>query len=375
MIYIKEEYMAKTFVINAGINGMGVLGRRLLRMMVELDYDDNYPAGFDIFQINDPNMTAEQLAYLLKYDTVYGTWGRTVIVDSGNIVIDGKTIIFTHISYESGKGWIDCWWTNNSVEYVFDCMGIDRLETNAAMSTHFDGGAKNVFCCGSAMTNEMISVVFGITHRNYDPSNTPIVGICTGDIQAAAVIGKLLDDNCGLDSAICENICSYTNLNNLEDSALNGYANAPQVGRAGAWNIIPVKSTFGQKTGLVSPQINGKLKGRELRAGTIAGAFMNITANVHDFVATDFYAYVKANVAGDLTTAYNNDVMCVEYVDDYLNVSSDAIGKPCVIMNPLDYVKLTANMVNVQGLYDAISLQAGNAILVSTYWNQKQRGL
>ena len=59
--------------------------------------------------------------------------------------------------------------------------------------------------------------------------------------------------------------------------------------------------------------------------------------------------------------------MCVGYVDDYLNVSSDAIGEPCVIMNPRDSVAITPNMVNVQGLYDAISLQAGNAILVATY--------
>ena len=59
-----------------GINGMGVLGRRLLRMLVELGYDKNYPATFEIGQINDPNMTAEQLVYLLKHDTVYGTWGK-----------------------------------------------------------------------------------------------------------------------------------------------------------------------------------------------------------------------------------------------------------------------------------------------------------
>ena len=57
-----------------GINGMGVLGRRLLRMIVELSYDKNYPATFEIGQINDPNMTAAQLAYLLKHDTVYGAF-------------------------------------------------------------------------------------------------------------------------------------------------------------------------------------------------------------------------------------------------------------------------------------------------------------
>lgn len=352
-----------------GINGMGVLGRRLLRMIIELGYDSSYPTGFAICQINDPNMNAEQLAYLLKHDTVYGTWGRSVIaLTDGNIEVDGQTITFTHIDYDINKGWADCRWDATSTKLVFDCMGIDSLETNVAMETHFAGGAHNVFCCGSAMTNEMQSAVFGISHKGISIDSTPIVGIYTGDIQAAAVIGTSLSDNFGLDSAICENICSYTNLNNLEDSALNGYANSPQVGRAGAWNIIPVKSSVTKKVGLVAPQINGKMKGRELRAGTIAGAFMNITANLaHEFDAATFYAYVKANTAGDLASAYNHEVMCVGYVEDYLNVSSDAIGEPCVIMNVRDSVAITPNMVNVQGLYDAISLQAGNAILVATY--------
>lgn len=355
--------------IYVGINGMGVLGRRLLRMIVELGYDSSYPAGFAICQINDPNMTAEQLAYLLKHDTVYGAWGKSVIaLTDGNIEVDGKTITFTHISYDSTYGWRDCQWSDDGVECVFDCMGIDSLETNAAMQTHIYGGAKKVFCCGSAMGNDIPSAVFGITHRGFDPSSTPIVGIYNGDTQAAAVIGKLLDDNCGLDNAICENICSYTNLNNLEDSALNGYANAPQVGRAGAWNIIPVKSSAVKNVGLVAAQLNGKMTGRELRAGTIAGAFMNITADLQqDFDAATFYASVKANTYGDLASAYKNDAMCVGYVEDYLNVSSDAIGEPCVIMNTLDSVAITTKMVNVQGLYDAISLQAGNAILVATY--------
>ena len=314
-------------------------------------------------------MNANQLAYLLKHDTVYGSWGRPVIaLTDGNIEVDGQTITFTHIDYDINKGWENCRWDNTSTSLVFDCMGIDSLETNAAMGTHFSGGAKNVFCCGSAMTNEMPSAVFGISHRGISIDSTPIVGIYTGDIQAAAVIGKLLDDNFTIDNAICENICSYTNLNNLEDSALNGYANAPQVGRAGAWNIIPVKSSAVKKVGLVAPQINGKMTGLELRAGTIAGAFMNVTANLaHEFDATTFYASVKANAYGDLASAYKNDTMCVGYVEDYLGVSSDAIGEPCVIMNTRGSVAITPNMVNVQGLYDAISLQAGNAILVATY--------
>lgn len=355
-----------------GINGMGVLGRRLLRMLVELSYDKNYPATFEIGQINDPNMTAEQLVYLLKHDTVYGTWERSVnALTDGNIEIDAKTISFTHISYNSSNGgWADCSWYATHTHLVIDCMGINSLETNAAMQTHINGGATYVFCCGTAMTNEMPSVVFGINHLNTATIKPQIVGIYNGDTQAAAVIGTLLNDSFTINNAICENICSYTNLNNLEDSALNGYANNPQIGRAGAWNIIPVKSSFAKKIGLVAAQLNGKFNGRELRAGTISGAFMNITANLHsDFDAATFYASVKANAAGDLASAYKNDAMCVGYVEDYLNVSSDAIGEPCVIMNTRDSVAITTKLVNVQGLYDAISLQAGNAILVATYWD------
>ncbi len=362
--------MAKK-IIKVGINGMGVLGRRLLRMMVELSDDENYPAGFDIRQINDPNMTAEQLVYLLKHDTVYGTWGKTINVVSGDISIDAKTIPFTHIDYNSTDGWANCRWGNVLADNVFDCMGINNYEKSAIMETHRTAGAHNVFCCGSAMSNDMASIVFGITHQNVDISKNPIVGIFNGDVQAAAVIGTLLNDEYTLEGAICENICSYTNLNNLEDSAKSGYADAPQVGRAGAWNIIPCTSATGKKTGLVAPQLNGKITGRELRAGTIAGAFMNITANlIKEFDADTFYASVKTTLADTLATAYANNAMCGKYEDDYLGVSSDAIGEPCVIVNASDYVANGTQLVNVQVLYDALSLQAGNAILVATYWNK-----
>lgn len=362
--------MAKQ-IIKVGINGMGVLGRRLLRMMYELSDDENYPAGFDIRQINDPNMTAEQLVYLLKHDTVYGTWGKTVNVVSGDISIDAKTIPFTHIDYNSTDGWANCGWGNVLADNVFDCMGINNYEKSAIMETHRTAGAHNVFCCGSAITNDMPSVVFGINHLSFDVSKNPIVGIFNGDVQAAAVIGKLLDDSYTLEGAICENICSYTNLNNLEDSAKSGYATSPQVGRAGAWNIIPLISSTGKKVGLVVPQLNGKIVGRELRAGTIAGAFMNITANLKDsFDADTFYASLKTTLADTLATAYANNAMCGKYEEDYLSVSSDAIGEPCVIVNKSDYVANGTQLVNVQVLYDALSLQAGNAILVATYWNK-----
>lgn len=362
--------MAKN-TINVGINGMGVLGRRLLRMMIELNDDVNYPSRFNIVQINDPNMNANQLVYLLKHDTVYGYWNETVEVVSGGILIHGMTIPFTHIDYDGTNGWSNCGWGNVTADNVFDCMGINQYETSAIMGTHIAAGAHNVFCCGSAMTSDMPSIVFGITHLSVDTSKNQIIGIFNGDVQAAAVIGTLLNDEYTIESAICENICSYTNLNNLEDSAKSGYETTPQVGRAGAWNIIPLTSSTGKKTGLVAPQLNGKINGRELRAGTIAGAFMNITANLmKEFDADTFYGSVKTTLAGTLATAYANNAMCGKYEEDYLSVSSDAIGEPCVIVNKSDYVTNGTQLVNVQVLYDALSLQAGNAILVATYWNK-----
>lgn len=361
--------MAKN-TINVGINGMGVLGRRLLRMMIELNDNANYPSSFEIVKINDPNMNANQLVYLLKHDTVYGYWNKTVNVVSGGIDVGGKTIPFTHIDYDSTRGWSNCGWGDVTADNVFDCMGIDNYETKAIMQTHRDAGAHNVFCCGSAMTSDMPCIVFGITHQSVDTSNN-IIGIFNGDIQAVSVIGKLLDDEYTIESAICENICAYTNLNNLEDSAKSGYETTPQVGRAGAWNIIPCASNSGKKVGLTVPNLNGKIKGRELRAGTIAGAFINITANLKDsFDADTFYASVKTTLADTLATAYANDAMCGKFDEDYLSVSSDAIGEPCVIVNGSDYVANGTQLVNVQVLYDALSLQAGNAILVATYWNK-----
>ncbi len=357
--------------ISIGINGMGVLGRRLLRMIWDLNDSGSYVENFNINQINDPNMNIDQLVYLLKHDTVYGKWDKTITADSstGMININGKDISFTRIAYDSsGTGWADCAWYGTASEVVIDCMGIDAYETQEIMQSHINAGAKFVLCCGNAMNASSMPVcVFGVNHTSVTSSDT-IIGIFNGDVQAAAVIGKLLDDGYTIENAITENICSYTNLNNLEDSAKSGFATTPQVGRAGAWNIIPCPSSAAKKIGLLVPVLNGKVIGRELRAGTIAGSFLNITASLtKDFDADTFYALVKANTSEDLANAYKGGLICAGYIDDYLNVSSDAIGEPCVIVNPRDYVAITTQMVNVQVLYDAISLQAGNAILMATY--------
>lgn len=353
--------------LKIGINGMGVLGRRLLRMAYELNASGSYVDNINITQINDPKMSAEQLVYLLKHDTVYGKWDRTITVgDKGEILIDNVTIPFTHIAYDSSTGWSDCLWQDTSSEFVVDCMGIDAYEKQAIMQSHIQGGAKFVLCCGNGMDNTMPAAVFGVNHTSIDKAAT-IIAINNGDVQAAAVISKLLNDEFTVENAIIENVCSYTNLNNLEDSAKSGFATTPQVGRAGAWNIIPCSSSATKKMGLVIPVLKGKVVGRELRAGTIAGSFLNITASLtKDFDADTFYGSVKAKIDNDLANAYKGELICAKYDEDYLNVSSDAIGEPCVIVNR-DYLALTTNFVNVQVLYDAISLQAGNAILMATY--------
>ena len=351
---------------NIMINGMGELGRRLFRLVF-----DNPDLGLTVRRINDSFVTdVSQLAYLIKYDTVYGRWDKhTVEYDTNELIIDANRIQVTSYSAGStGQNWGDC-------DVAIDCTGSKVWDSNATYAEGYAnffgryGGIPYAVGCGNFNDNGATLVVFGENHKSTAIGETAVRYSALGDMISATQILEILNSKFGVVSAMVDEITAYQNLNNLEDNAYPAYTDTSQIGRAGAWNIIPLISSAGRKVGLVAAQLNGTMTGRELRAGTISGAFMNITANLHsNFDADTFYAHIKANAAGDLATAYKNDAMCVGYIDDYLNVSSDAIGEPCVIMNTRDSVAITTKMVNVQGLYDAISLQAGNAILVATYW-------
>lgn len=354
--------------ITIGINGMGVLGRRLLRMIIENGLsvgNENIWIGL----INDPFITPEQLKYLYNHDTVYGKpkYPIDLITDNGDgtytIDINGKGINYTGVPYDATHGWGNIDWGPNSCKCVIDCTG--KYATESDQQSHLNAGTSYVIYCqaGATIGNTVAHYVWGVNGQNAD-STYKIWECPNGDTIATSIALYYLNHEFTVESALCEHIVSYTNLNNLQDSALS--TTEMQIGRAGAWNIIPLKSGAAKSIGLIIPELNGKAAGFAHRCGTIAGSHTDVFANLtHDFDAENFYLYVKSHgIGGTIDDAYTHNEACIDLSDDPLEVSSDVIGSPAVMFNSNNYTINGTLFVRVGVTYDAISIQAANAILM-----------
>lgn len=352
-----------------GINGTGVLARRLIRMIVDNMANTDLGVGqLNIVGVNEPYVQydANVFVYLLKHDTVYGEWDATISTDGTDIHIttqDQREMSFPYynVPYKStGDGWGDIPWGEVGVDYVFDCVGAHEM--GDAMQTHINAGARFVLCCSSGQrVNGMTYYVNGINSASYT-KDQHIITIPDGDAIACAMIGSFLDEYCGVENGIINFIVSYTNLNNLQDSLVPEVE--PPMGRAGAWNIIPCRSYAAPVAGKIVPMLNGRIIGKAYRCGTIAGSMLKFLLNAgKTFVNDDYNAVVKSKQAPTLEDAAQYELPCCKQTDGMLEVSSDTIGLPCVILNKNDIQQ--QGIVAVGCSYDAISIQAANALLMA----------
>lgn len=359
--------------INVGINGMGVLGRRLLRML--FSETSGFSTPFIVKGINDP-MPIAALAYLVKNDTVYGRWEDVAVTytdNSGNGDIlrlsGGGNSWDIVVSHEASLNDIN--WTYMYVEQVVDCTGAYNDETS--MSLHIDrGGAKSVICCNEGFQGFQ-ALVYGInTNALYKSDNGYIIFGCPTKSIAQAIAIRALDDRFRVDCATIQDVISYTNLNNLEDSYKEATGTEYQMGRAGAWNIIPSGISKGAKLiGKILPQLNGKVSGTECRCGTIAGSISYINyMSSNAYSADDYDTFLTSNHFDTYTldNAFSYGMPCCGISHQtFFEVSSDVIGKPFVLFNVNNYCQVDNGnyyLVKSGVTYDNISVIAGNAILL-----------
>ena len=288
-------------MVKVAINGFGRIGRLVFRIM-ESDPD------FDIVAINDLT-DAEQLAYLLKYDTNHRLYKPNEIsFDDDNIIVSGKKIRVFKETDPSNLPWKEL-----EIDEVFECTG-HFTDKESAMA-HINAGAKHVIISAPAK-GDMKTVVYNVNHDILDGTEQIIsTASCTTNCLAPVV--KVVDDNFKIVKGYMTTVHAYTNDQTILDVAHKKGIKARR-GRAGAMNIIPSSTGAAKALGAVLPNLDGKLSGSAMRVPTATGSVIDLTLELSKNVsAEEINKVLENNTSETLKITYDPVV------------SSDIIGSDC----------------------------------------------
>ena len=241
--------------IKVGINGFGRIGRITFRIILERD-------DMEVVAINDL-LTIDQLAYLLKYDSVHGKLNDEISTRDSNLVVNGKEIRVTSIKNPSDLNWNDV-----GVEVVAECTGIFTTMEKAEL--HIKGGAKKVAV--SAPSKDIPMFVMGVNSGLINKSNI-IVSNASCTTNCLAPIAKVLNDNYGIKEGLMTTVHAAT----ATQMTVDGPAKNFRLGRSSLNNIIPSSTGAAIAVGKVIPELNGKLTGMAFRIPTANVSVVDLT--------------------------------------------------------------------------------------------------
>lgn len=310
------------------INGLGRVGRLMLRR-----YLNNGGANFSIVAVNDPT-PAENLAYLLKYDSVHGLANFEVRVEDDQLWLDDLQI---QLYSETDPANLP--WQKREVDLVIECSG--KFNRRADAAKHITAGAKRVLI-GAPSADADSTLVLGVNEQNFDPERHVIISNASCTTNSLAPPLKLLSDQFGIEAALVTTVHAYTSSQSLVDVAASKYHR----GRAGAVNIIPTSTGADAATIMVLPELAGRLSALALRVPTPDGALTDISVVLQtDTDATEINRAFKAAAQGSMHGI-------LDYSDDEL-VSTDIIGNPnSSIIHGCSTRVVRDRLVKVQAWYD-----------------------
>lgn len=312
------------------INGFGRIGRNFFRAAAE-----NYPNDIEIVSINDL-FEPKFLAYVLKYDTVFGKFKGTVEAREKSLIINGKEIPIT-----AERDPANLPHASNNIDVALESTGFFTKREDAAK--HLEAGAKRVLISAPA-ANPDYTVVLGcnddkLTSEHKIISNASCTTNCLGPVI------KVLKDNFTIENGIMTTIHSYTGDQKTVDTARAGAPDKMIRGRAGAANIIPTSTGAAKAIGVVFPDLNGKLDGIAMRVPTPDGSVVDLKVNVdRSTTAAEVNSLMKRAAEGYLKGI-------LEYTDDAI-VSSDIVGNPASSIFSGLWTKVIGKLVSVVSWYD-----------------------
>ena len=312
---------------NVAINGFGRIGRSILRIIVENDSDINVVA------INDLG-NYENLAYLLKHDSVMGILDRKVSVAGDKLIVDDRTIQLTSI-----KDPAELPWKEMDVDVVIESTGIFR--DSESLNKHLDAGAKKVLLTVPPKDDIDATIVLGVNDDDLKPEDK-IVSNASCTTNCLAPIAKVLDDNFGIISGLMTTVHAYTNDQALAETTHSDFRR----GRSATQNIIPTSTGAAKAVGMVLPELNGKLDGMAMRVPVPDGSVVDLVVELEKKVSIDDINKAVKNAA-------DNELNGILEYSEVPLVSTDILNNPhSSIYDASSTQLLEGNHVKVVCWYD-----------------------
>ena len=285
-------------MVKVAINGFGRIGRLVFRLMDE-------DPEFEVVAINDLT-DAEQLAYLLKYDTNHRNYKLDDISFNGDkLVVSGKEI---PVFAEKDPSLLP--WGSLDVDVVFECTGAFTSDEKA--SAHITAGAKKVIISAPAKGN-LKTIVYNVNEGTLDGSET-IISAASCTTNCLAPVLNVIDKEFGVEKGYMTTVHAYTN-----DQATLDIAHKKGIfarrGRACAANIVPASTGAASAIGEVLPQLKGRLDGTAMRVPVPTGSVVDLTLELK-----------KNTTKEEINKAFeNHQNETIKFTMDPI-VSSDVIG-------------------------------------------------
>jgi glyceraldehyde-3-phosphate dehydrogenase type I len=253
--------------IRLGINGMGRIGRTVIRELLKLKEAGQFQ-NVEIVAVNNPTKQPESFARLMKYDSLHGTLKEKVFFQDNHLHIGEYKIYFaTEFEPENIP------WAEHQVDIVLDATGV--FKDMKGLSRHLNDSVKKVIMCAPG-TDLDGTFVFGINHESYDPSNHHVVSNASCTTNCLAPVAKVLQDNFGIVSGLMTTVHAYTSDQNI----LDGTHKDPRRARAAAMSMIPTSTGAAKALGLVLPELKGKLDGFAVRVPTPDVSMVDLTVKL-----------------------------------------------------------------------------------------------
>ena len=336
------------------INGFGRIGRLVFRALVEQGLVGN---EIEVVAVGDI-VPADNLAYLLKYDSTQGRFNGTVSskkssadqADDDVLVVNDKDIQVVSAREPSGLPWKDM-----GVEVVIESTGLFTAAEKA--KGHIEAGAKKVIISAPAKGDGIATLVMGVNHETYDPAQHHLISNASCTTNCLAPMVEVLDKAFTVRQGLMTTIHSYTNDQNLVDKAHGDLLRA----RAAAVNMIPTSTGAAKAVALVLPHLQGRLDGLAVRVPTLNVSLVDLTATLDQVDSLE-------QVHEALSNAAHGHLQGIMAINHLPLVSSDFNHLPYSCVVDTNHSRLLGQQLKLLAWYDNEWGFSHRMLDVAAYW-------